>query len=662
MKTVEIALHALLLPTLTLLAGVSAAIPQPAKGETTLSSAHLAVTIHSTGTSFGGLTVKSRLSEKSPESVDLPQTFAVTFQDGSTSTSSSLRLVKAAGEEQIAADPAARVAAERISGKRVCAEFADDKQAATYRWCLTMRTGAAYFRQQLTIRAGAADLPITEVRLLDFKDADAHVSGTVKGSPIVDSGMFFGFEHPISTSEVTDGHAVASLKRVLPLRAGQSVSYSSVIGVAPAGQMRRSFLAYIEAERPRPYAPFLHYNSWFDLGYGNDYDEAGAIDRVNAFGQELEVKRDVQLDSYLFDDGWDDPKTLWGFHKGFPQGFTNVAAAAQKYHAHIGVWFSPWGGYWHKKEARIAYGRQNNYEIVKDGFALSGKRYYARFEQTCLEMIDRYGVNQFKFDGTGNADSVFPGSEFDSDFDAAIHLIGKLRDHQPKTFINLTTGTYPSPFWLFYADSIWRGGDDDDFAGVGTDRERWITYRDADTFHHIVRGGPLYPLNSLMLHGLIFATQAEKLSTDPGNDFPNEVQSYFGSGTQLQEMYITPALLTEKNWDVLAKSARWARERRGILKDTHWVGGDPAKLEVYGWAAWSPEGWVITLRNPSDKPQDFTLKLGHALELSAGVSGSYTATYPFREAAGPLKIDAKEPLTIHLAPFEVTTFESLKAK
>jgi len=448
----------------------------------------------------------------------------------------------------------------------------------------------------------------------------------------------------------------------LPLRAGQSVSYSSVIGVAPAGQMRRSFLAYIEAERPRPYAPFLHYNSWFDLGYGNDYDEAGAIDRVNAFGQELEVKRDVQLDSYLFDDGWDDPKTLWGFHKGFPQGFTNVAAAAQKYHAHIGVWFSPWGGYWHKKEARIAYGRQNNYEIVKDGFALSGKRYYARFEQTCLEMIDRYGVNQFKFDGTGNADSVFPGSEFDSDFDAAIHLIGKLRDHQPKTFINLTTGTYPSPFWLFYADSIWRGGDDDDFAGVGTDRERWITYRDADTFHHIVRGGPLYPLNSLMLHGLIFATQAEKLSTDPGNDFPNEVQSYFGSGTQLQEMYITPALLTEKNWDVLAKSARWARERRGILKDTHWVGGDPAKLEVYGWAAWSPEGWVITLRNPSDKPQDFTLKLGHALELSAGVSGSYTATYPFREAAGPLKIDAKEPLTIHLAPFEVTTFESLKAK
>ena len=76
-------------------------------------------------------------------------------------------------------------------------------------------------------------------------------------------------------------------------------------------------------------------------------------------------------------------------------------------------------------------------------------------------MIHKYGVNQFKFDGTGNVDSVFPGSRFDSDFSAAIHLIGELRAAKPDIFINLTTGTWPSPFWLMYADSIWRGGDDD---------------------------------------------------------------------------------------------------------------------------------------------------------------------------------------------------------
>src|ERR1700758_2864987 len=147
-------------------------------------------------------------------------------------------------------------------------------------------------------------------------------------------------------------------------------------------------------------------------------------------------------------------------------------------------------------------------------------------------MVDRFGVNQFKFDGTGNADRVFPGSAFDSDFDAAIHLIHQVREEEPGIFINLTTGTHPSPSWVFYADSIWRGGEYHDFAGVGTPRQRWITYRDEQTYRNIVLGGPLFPLNSLMLHGIIYAKQAKDLDSDPGNDFADEVHSYFGGGTQ----------------------------------------------------------------------------------------------------------------------------------
>src|SRR5450755_3418595 len=59
-------------------------------------------------------------------------------------------------------------------------------------------------------------------------------------------------------------------------------------------------------------------------------------------------------------------------------------------------------------------------------------------------------------------------------------------------------------------------------------RSRQITYRDAQTYQNVVRAGPLFPLNSLMLHGLVFARQAEHLDSDPGNDFENEVHSYFG--------------------------------------------------------------------------------------------------------------------------------------
>ena len=91
-------------------------------------------------------------------------------------------------------------------------------------------------------------------------------------------------------------------------------------------------------------------------------------------------------------------------------------------------------------------------------------------------------------------------------------MIGELRAKKPDLYVNLTTGTYPSPFWLLYADSIWRGGEDHSFAGVGTNRQRWITYRDSQIYRWVVEEGPLFPMNSLMLHGLIFARYAERLS------------------------------------------------------------------------------------------------------------------------------------------------------
>ena len=88
---------------------------------------------------------------------------------------------------------------------------------------------------------------------------------------------------------------------------------------------------------------------------------------------------------------------------------------------------------------------------------------------------------------------------------------------------------------------------------------------------------------------MIFATHAKHLDSDPQDDFRDEVRSYFGTGTQLQEMYITPQLLRDGDWDTIAECARWSRAHAGTLADSHWVGGDPARLEPYGWAAWSPQ-------------------------------------------------------------------------
>ncbi|HVI04467.1 MAG TPA: hypothetical protein VM711_00020 [Sphingomicrobium sp.] len=415
--------------------------------------------------------------------------------------------------------------------------------------------------------------------------------------------------------------------------------------------------AYVEDERAHPYRTFLHYNSWYDIGYFTPYTANEGVERITTFCRELSEKRGAKLDSFLFDDGWDDRSGSWNFSSDLPRGFLPLRDAASKCHAAPGIWLSPWGGYGKPKAERIAAGSKT-YETIDGGFALSGPKYYERFHDVTLNLLTKQGINQFKLDGTGNANKVVPGSRFDSDFGAAIALIHDLRSAKPDLFINLTTGTYPSPAWLRYADTIWRDGEDHDFAGVGSWRERWITYRDQQTYENVVIGGPLFPLNSLMLHGIIYAQHAAHLDSDPGNDFANEVHDFFGTGTELQELYITPSLLTQGNWDTLAQAARWSRENAAVLKDTHWIGGDPGRLEVYGWAAWSPAKSIITLRNPDAKPQSFLLDLGRTLELPSRAPSNYVARTLWPAGATmPRQLQSGHPASIILAPFEVLTME-----
>jgi len=585
--------------------------------------------------------------------------FELLPKEGPVLSSSDFKIVGAPVLRDIPPSPSSSKAADRLPAREVRIELVDPSQQIRVIWKAILREGSNYIRQEVNIRALHQPLALAQVGLIDVVLPGASVSGHVKGSPVTAGTWFLGFEHPLSDCRVRSDRATCWLSRELPVQAGNSVTYSSVIGVAHPTQLRRDFLNYVELERAHPYRTFLHYNSWYDLGYFDRYNEQAAVGVVQSFGEELTKKRGVKLDSFLFDDGWDDPTTLWKFNPGFPDGLTKVSQTATSFGAAPGIWLSPWGGYDKPKEQRLASARAQGFETNEGGLALSGPKYYRYFRDTCLDMIAKYSVNQFKFDGTGNVNEVIKGSEFDSDFDAAIHLIGDLRAKKPDLYVNLTTGTYPSPFWLLYADSIWRGGDDHSFAGVGTNRQRWITYRDSQLYRWVVEEGPLFPMNSLMLHGLIFARYAERLGDDPGHDFADEVHSYFGTGTQLQEMYITPSLLSSQDWDVLAESAKWSRENAQTLKDSHWIGGDPARLEVYGWASWSHQKAIVTLRNPSDQPQDFTARLSTLLELPAGAARAYVARSPWKNdsasSAGTLR--SQEQHAFHLKPFQVLTLE-----
>ncbi|HEY2003204.1 MAG TPA: enterotoxin, partial [Acidobacteriaceae bacterium] len=246
--------------------------------------------------------------------------FRIALADGHVLEPAEMTLLEPARVEQLAPDPRATVAAEQLPGAAVHYRLGEPAGRFQVDWAVLVRQGAHYVRQVLTITAGKEDVAITRVSLIDSTSPGMRLTGTVKGSPLVAGDFFLGFEHPLSTSSVVHERGVAEMERVLPLRAGQTVRYSSVVGVAEPGQMRRDFLAYIERERAHPYRTFLHYNSWYDIGYENRYTQIEAVDRINTFGRELHEKRGVTLDSFMFDDGWDDTSGMWAFRKDFKNG------------------------------------------------------------------------------------------------------------------------------------------------------------------------------------------------------------------------------------------------------------------------------------------------------------------------------------------------------
>jgi len=361
----------------------------------------------------------------------------------------------------------------------------------------------------------------------------------------------------------------------------------------------------------------------------------------------------------LFDDGWDDNQTLWQFHSGFPRGFTPLKLAAAKFHSGLGVWLSPFGGYAEAKAQRLKYASRFGFETNASGFSLAGPTYYRRFHDICLEMIRKYGVNQFKFDGLA-AGAKTGESGLTRDGDAMLHLIAELRAARPDIYINQTTGTWPSPFWLLYVDSTWRGGGDHRFQGKGSWCQQWMTYRDAQTYQNVVQRAPLYPLNSLMLHGIIYATNAIHLETMSDQDFADQVREFFGNGTQLQEMYLTPKLLNSRNWDDLAEAARWSRANADVLADTHWIGGDPGKGEVYGWASWTPRKGILVLRNPDDKPAAFVADVKELFELPSKAEKVFRLRSPWQKDRNTpaLTLPVGQPHRFNLEPFEVLVLEA----
>lgn len=542
-------------------------------------------------------------------------------------------------------------ASERFGGAAIDADLVSDRGVRAH-WHAEMRDGSNYIHQTLALAAPARTVPLYGVEMTDILVPGAATIGSVPGCPVAGSGLFLGVEMPGAQNTLTENRVRIGFDCRLELSPAQGYAFGAVVGIAPAGQLRRAFLCYLERERARPATPFLHYNDWYDLG--PNVTEASLMASVTQFDAELVKNRGVPVQSYLIDDGWDSPdQSFWQEDREkFPDGFRGVREKFARLGTHMSVWISPLGGYGTQPQ-RTEQARKLGLIPPQAELDFVYPAYKRWFQNRCLQMMREDGANAFKWDKAGEG----VGPHFMALLDIARHL----RQQDPSLFINVTVGTWPSPFWLNHIDSTWRTGSADvGWAGVGDDREKWLTYRDGMCHQLFVEQSPLYPLNSIMHHGIVHGRlfQGERVGR-MGAHLRNEARSYFANGTMLQELYLSPSLMTPDAWDRVAEAAKWAHANADVLVDSHWVGGDPLRGQPYGYAAWNRRKGTLMVRNPSDHRQSIPLDAGPVFELPANAARRYTLRSPYADQrVQTLILEAGRPTTVTLQPFEVLVFDA----
>ncbi|MDP4206442.1 MAG: hypothetical protein Q8859_10655, partial [Bacteroidota bacterium] len=388
--------------------------------------------------------------------------FSISLKNGESLSSNEFKLINNLKIQNIHANSQSINRSGKDKGKKLSVDLYCEKAQLKLHWEVILKNNSNYIRQQFTLTPEDS-LMVDKINLLEIPQASGvKPYGLVAGSPIVSEEIFFAFEHPMSQNEITSGKMVSFIKRYSALKSSAPLTFSVVWGVSPHNQVRRSFLYYLERERVVPYHQQLHYNSWYDLSWTDrKLDDKSCQDRIQMFGDSLITKRHTPMKAFLFDDGWDNTQTLWQFNSGFPKGFSNITKLVKKYHASLGVWISPWGGYDEAKKQRLEYGKVQTppFETNENGFSLSGPVYFNRFKSVTADFITKYSVSMFKFDGVGAGDATEgASSRYEKDIDALLKLVGDLRAIKPDLYVSLTIGTWPSPYWLYYGDAIWRNG------------------------------------------------------------------------------------------------------------------------------------------------------------------------------------------------------------
>jgi len=465
-------------------------------------------------------------------------------------------------------------------------------------------------------------------------------------------GAFFGLEYPAAENALEP-----VCKGKTALHAGQEMGMKitdtrvksewAVTGLTPDTHVKLWFNKYLESVRAAPLKPYLLYNTWYDVR-APEYtkrpedvmNEANLLRIINDFKREMLGKRGLKLDAFVLDDGWDIYKSDWVLRKEeFPNGLAPIRKALNDMGTDLGTWFGPIGGYSYR-QWRVDWMKEKGYEVIGDQLCLAGSNYHRLFKKRTVDFVRNDGVAYYKWDGIqfscSEPDHGHPIDIYSrrAVMEAVVDLCRAVRSENPGIFLNITSGTWLSPWWMKYANMIWMQGRDYGYADVPSisKRDAAITYRDVVLYENYGVNDFWFPISNLMTHGIIKG-HLQKLGgeAEPLDKFTDNAILYFARGVTMWELYISPNLLTDEEWNAIARSIRWAKDRFEILKSTEMVGGDPGNKEAYGYIHFSRDRGILAVRNPFIQPRVLKIKLDPAYGLySKACSLVLERVYPTR--------------------------------
>jgi hypothetical protein len=498
---------------------------------------------------------------------------------------------------------------------------------------LTFSTGRnePWLRRRITLQS-------CDERTLATDQAALHVRWVLPARPALggqglplwlDDTWFMALENPAGDNVIENGAVtlkqyVGSTFALTPLALD-----TLLIGGGVTGAVRHVFDDYVASMR-RPPRSLTLYNTWCHLR-GNALTEDAMATTAREVRQALAPFGAV-LDVFAIDDGWFNPQSIWQpDHSKLPTGLAGLRARIATNDMHLGLWL-PLSGH----SLDTGWGVSNGYEALQKYFCLSGQRYNAALRQQLATLISAGDIRYFKHDfnyfwcgQTGHGH--FPSMQ--QSVAANVNVEGDVLAYesrlQSNLFLAITTGIWPSPWWLRYADVIWMGGSDHVYnrrlpATFGSSFE--MNYRDGALYDLMVVQALPFPLSALMTHGIVDGRHTPyNMRDEPDEPWAHYVMNYLGRGTLMRELYLSPENLSARRWEILARGLRWARALDDCMARARFVLGDPRRGELFGYAGAAGRRAYFSLRNPGLANAE--VPLGDA-GASAGV---WQIVYPYQE-------------------------------